>query len=86
MFTTKMRLAVISGWLRVERLTTIKRRGGSAETLVTAVAVMPCRWPSCAVVITATLDAIRRISERKRSASMPLTFRWWFMGSTSAML
>lgn len=70
----KFLLPEISEWLRVERFTTIKTRGGLAETLLTAVAVMPCKWPSCDVVITATLEATCLITVRNIPTSIGLIF------------
>lgn len=57
-------------WDLFWRLTTISTRGGSADTLQTAVAVMPKCCPSHALVITQTLDEKLRMTDLNRSGAM----------------
>src|SRR3981081_2302475 len=71
MFTVNSLTSEIIGCVRAERLTTMRMVGGAALTLHTAVAVMPCFRPSCSTVITATLEAIFRMTSLKPSASRP---------------
>ncbi|BCH29348.1 hypothetical protein MesoLjLc_12780 [Mesorhizobium sp. L-8-10] len=67
---TKWPLAITSGWVRVERLRTIRTIAGSALTLEKAVAVMPCGLPSCSVVTTVTPATIDLMIERKDAPSI----------------
>src|SRR5258708_1587542 len=71
MFTVNRLASEMIGCVRAERLTTIRMVGGAALTLHSAVAVMPCFRPSCSTVITATLEAIFRMTSLKRSAFKP---------------
>src|SRR5215472_299089 len=54
---------------RVERLMQTIREGGSSESEVTAVAVMPCRRDWSAAVITDTAAGKRRIASLKEARS-----------------
>ena len=51
-------------------------RGGSALTLQTAVAVIPCSIPPCDAVMTTTLDPNMRIKALKRAASTTVSAGW----------